>query len=129
MQFFQDPIKLFDTCSILRFELRDKLTNFFSFQSHSDLPQTLIGFVFPQLFQRSGKIQELVHLFVFFHYNFFWLAGMAESTRWQVLSFLLINTWSDLWLGLDDPFQSQNPKELYRFHFQRRILVCPYTIC
>ena len=63
--------------------------------------------MFHGLFQLSSKIQVFVNLFTFFFTFILWSTGIAKSTRWQVLFFLLIHTRSDLLTGLGNPFESQ----------------------
>ena len=62
-----------------------------------------------------------------------WSAGTAKSTIRRVLflllSFVGYRSLKLSWPRLDDPFVSQNPKELCASHFLGWILGCAYTYC
>ena len=76
---------------------------------------------------RSNCLSIFLSIFIFNR----WSTGTAKFTR-QVLFFLfsffvLFKFVPGLvfWLGLSDPFLSQNPWELSAFHFPERLLICP----
>ena len=81
----------------------------------------------PQFFQLSGNIQVFVYLFAFFYFH----CGLLECQNPQDDKFfscyIILNL--VLWLGLGDPFLSQDPIEFCVSYFLGQILVCAYTIC
>ena len=81
----------------------------------------VVTFMIHCFFSSQARFKYLSLISFYFH-----SAGMAKSTSWQVLFFLLLGL--VFWSELDVSFVHQIYREFYVSHFLRRILVCVRTI-
>ena len=93
------------------------------FKSTSSLSKTMV--TVPEIgitvtnqffFQLAVKIQEIIYIFLFFHFHWYSKIPLMKSYC------------AVFWSKVDYPFVSQNSKKLYVTHFLGEVLVCAYTI-
>ena len=79
----------------------------------------------------SNPLARSTYLSIFslFLYSL-WSIGTAKSSRWKVLSLLLINTRPGLLTGIQLSICiSESPREFFALQFLGWIPICAYTIC
>ena len=91
------------------------ITVTFTFHSFSSsLAKSRYLFLFLLSFSFILRVYySAIFLFFFFFFFFFFLLSLGLV----------------VWLRLEDPFVSQNPREVYASHFSGQMLGCTYTIC
>ena len=103
--------------SILWWLVRSARTNYDWYHRH---------FHIPLFFQFSSKVLIFIVLFTFF--QFYPVISLNGKVHYSI-GFFFYSQGLVFWPGLDDPFVSQNPREVCASRSPGRILVCAYTIC